>query len=159
MGVFDRLRAGLARTTQQIIEKFDAMAGAAAPAARTTTVDVETLDAVEELLIAADVGVGASRRIVGAVRAGAGGGRGLRELVKAELRAIFASVPAPAAGEGAKPRVILVVGGREAGGAVEGPGAASARLRRRHLPGRCRRTVGDLGRPRRRGHRARPRRR
>lgn len=109
MGFFDRLRESLSRTTQQIVEKFDAIAGATTPGKQSRAVDVDTLDALEELLIAADVGVGATERIVSAVRLRMRYGQSLRELVKEEIRSIFSLVQTPAP-QGATPRVWLVVG-------------------------------------------------
>jgi fused signal recognition particle receptor len=109
MGFFDRLRESLSRTTQQIVEKFDAIAGATTPGRQSRAVDVDTLDALEELLIAADVGVGATERIVSAVRLRTRYGQSLRELVKEEIRSIFDLVQTPAP-QDATPRVWLVVG-------------------------------------------------
>jgi fused signal recognition particle receptor len=109
MGFFDRLRESLSRTTQQIVDKFDAIAGATTPGKQPRAVDVDTLDALEELLIAADVGVGATERIVSAVRLRTRYGQSLRELVKEEIRSIFNLVQTPAPHD-ATPRVWLVVG-------------------------------------------------
>ena len=84
MGLFDRLKAGLARTAQQFTARFEALVERAdAPEQRTRAVDVETLDALEELLIMADVGVAATDEIVEAVRSRARRGESLRDLVKA----------------------------------------------------------------------------
>jgi fused signal recognition particle receptor len=110
MGFLDRLREGLSRTTQQLVQKFDALAAVDAPEQRSRTVDVETLDALEELLIAADVGVSATDRIVSTVRDRTRRGQGLRDLVKDEIRAIFDAVPPKVDPDGQKPRVVLVVG-------------------------------------------------
>jgi fused signal recognition particle receptor len=125
MGFLDRLRTGLARTTQQVVSRFGEIAGRTeAPERRGRPVDAETLDALEELLISADVGVTASERIVRAVGERAGRGGSLRDAVKEEILAIFESVgpqaqgaasePAPSAGatgpDQGRPRVILVVG-------------------------------------------------
>ena len=61
MGVFGRIRDSLARTTQQIVERFDEIVQRAdAPERRMRAVDVETLEALEELLISADVGLPAT---------------------------------------------------------------------------------------------------
>jgi fused signal recognition particle receptor len=110
MGFLDRLKQSLSRTTQQLVQKFDALAAADTPEQRSRTVDVETLDALEELLISADVGVSATDRIVSAVRARTRRGEGLRDLVKDEIRAIFDAVPATIDLDGQKPRVVLMVG-------------------------------------------------
>ena len=54
-------------------------------------VSVDTLDALEEVLIMADVGVGATADIVKAVGSRARRGESLRDLVKAEIRGILAA--------------------------------------------------------------------
>jgi fused signal recognition particle receptor len=110
MGFFDKFKASLTRTKEQFVERFDEIVGRAdAPAARTRPVDVETLDALEEALISADVGVAASDEIVSAVRRKRTRGESLRDLVKDEILAILraADVPAP---DGQKPHVTLIVG-------------------------------------------------
>jgi len=110
MGFFDKLRGGLTRTTQQIVSRFEAIVSKAdQPEQRTRALDVETLEALEELLIMADVGVAASDRIVEAVRRRPRRGESLRDLVKAEIRRIFdaTSQAPPPAGQ---PTVTLVVG-------------------------------------------------
>ena len=110
MGFLGRLRESLSRTTQQLARRFEAIAGAETPEQRSRAVDVETLEALEELLIAADVGVGGTERIVSAVRARTRRGEGLRDLVKDEIRAIFESVPVTNSADGHTPRVVLIVG-------------------------------------------------
>jgi fused signal recognition particle receptor len=109
MGFFDRLRESLSRTTQQIVEKFDAISGATTSGAQSRAVEVETLDALEELLISADVGVGATERVVSAVRERTRHGQDLRELVKNEIRSIFNLVQTEVR-QGGPPRVWLIVG-------------------------------------------------
>jgi fused signal recognition particle receptor len=107
---FGRIREGLSRTKQQILESFDEVVRSAdAPERRSRPVDVETLEALEEVLITADVGVGASDRIVDAVRGRSPNGTSLRDLVKREIRAIFDAVDRPAAVEH-HPKVTLIVG-------------------------------------------------
>ena len=65
MGFLDKLRAGLSRTKQNIVGRFDEIVRRAdAPERRARPVDVETIDALEELLISADVGVAATDRII-----------------------------------------------------------------------------------------------
>ena len=110
MGLFDKLKAGLSRTAQQFQQRFEALVEQAdAPEQRTRAVDVNTLEALEELLIMADVGVAATDEIVEAVRKRARRGESLRELVKDEILRIFNAVNgAPA--DGVKPRVMLIVG-------------------------------------------------
>ncbi len=110
MGIFDRLRQGLARTAQQLSETFDEIIGRAdTPEARTRPVDVDTLEALEEALIMADVGVAATNDIVEAVRARARRGESLRTLVKDEMRRILAATTTPQT-NGARPHVVMVVG-------------------------------------------------
>jgi fused signal recognition particle receptor len=110
MGFFDRLKEGLSRTAQQIVVRFDEIVERAdAPAERTRAVDVETLDALEELLIAADVGVAATDQIVDAVARRQRRGESLRELVTEEILRIFERA-APPPPTGPPPRVVLVVG-------------------------------------------------
>jgi fused signal recognition particle receptor len=120
MGLLARLRQGLTRTTQQIVQRFDEIvrrsdAGMSGDAAA----DDDTLDALEELLISADVGVAATGRILAAVRAKSPHGEGLRALVKQEIRSILEATggDGPATGGWAAasepipgPRVALIVG-------------------------------------------------
>ena len=110
MSLFGRIREGLTRTTQQIVGRFEEIvASADTPARRGAPVDDDTVEALEELLISADVGVAASDRILAGVRARARRDESLRDLVKEELRAIFAETAAPA-GNGHSPHVVLIVG-------------------------------------------------
>ena len=113
MGFFDRIREGLSKTKQQIVERFDEIVSQAeAPSRKGRQVDVETIEALEELLIMADVGVAATDRIIDAVRQETAAGKNLRDAVKDEIRAIFASVQ-PSAGvstNGHVPHVVLIVG-------------------------------------------------
>jgi fused signal recognition particle receptor len=110
MGFFDRIRQGLSKTTQQIVERFDELVSQSdAPERRGRPVDVDTVDALEELLIMADVGVAATDRIIAAVKKQTETGKGLREAVKDEIRAIFAGVSEPPS-NGHVPHVVLIVG-------------------------------------------------
>ena len=101
----DRLGAVLRRTAARLGERLDQITGAADRAAD------ETADAIEEVLLEADLGVAAVERIMDAIRV-SGVSRGtpnLRELVKREMLGILSSSPPPAPVAGA-PRVVLVVG-------------------------------------------------
>ena len=110
MGVLGRIRGSLFRTQQQIVERFDQIVGRAdRPERRSSTVDVDTIDALEELLISADVGIAAADRIVAAVRAASRTGESLRDLVKRQIRDVFAAADKPVA-PATPPGVILVVG-------------------------------------------------
>jgi fused signal recognition particle receptor len=70
---------------------------------------VDTIEALEELLISADVGLPATERIVAAVRSRSRRGESLRDLVKDEIRQIFDGVERPAP-NGHHPHVTLIVG-------------------------------------------------
>jgi fused signal recognition particle receptor len=110
MGFFDKIKASLTRTKEQFVERFDEIVGRAdAPAQRSRPVDVETLEALEEALISADVGVAASDQIVSAVRRKRTRGESLRALVKDEILTILrdADTQAP---DGHTPHVTLIVG-------------------------------------------------
>jgi fused signal recognition particle receptor len=110
MGVFGRIRESLTRTKQQIVERFDELVRRAdAPERRSRAIDVETIEALEELLISADVGVAATERIISAVTEHSRNGTSLRDLVKREIRGIFAAVDKPIVASGS-PMVTLIVG-------------------------------------------------
>jgi len=110
MGLFSRVREGLRRTAQQLIGRFDEIARRAdAPERRSAPVDDETAEALEELLIGADVGVAAADRIVTAVKSRVRHGESLRDLVKDELRTILGGVDGKPPRTGT-PTVILIVG-------------------------------------------------
>jgi fused signal recognition particle receptor len=116
-----RIRSALTRTAQQIRERLgdepdepivaaDAPAGtstepAAKPAAQA--LQVETLEAVEDALLAADVGLKATTHIIDAIGRERSGS--LRERVGAVMRRILLDVHA-APPTDVRPRVILIVG-------------------------------------------------
>jgi fused signal recognition particle receptor len=112
MGLFSRLKSSLQRTKEQLVQRFEEVVRQAdTPEARTRPIDVDTLDALEEILIGADVGVGATAKIVEAVREKSRRGAGLRDLVKEEISRILNSVNganghAPAT----PPTVMMIVG-------------------------------------------------
>ena len=110
MGFFDKLKQGLQRTTQQLRDRFDDIVSLAdSPAARTREIDVDTAEALEEILLMADVGVAASGEIVAAVRRRQRRGESLRDLVKQEmLRVLETSASSPEMSN--KPHVMLIVG-------------------------------------------------
>src|SRR5437868_7091432 len=55
--IFSRIREGLSRTTRQIVDRFDEIVRIAdAPEQRSRPVDGETVEALEALLISADIG-------------------------------------------------------------------------------------------------------
>jgi fused signal recognition particle receptor len=110
MSVFGRIRESLTRTKQQIVDRFDEIVRRAdEPERRSRPVDVDTIDALEELLISADIGVAATDRIISAVKTRSRSGESLRDLVKEEIRAVFDSVDRPVTVE-VRPQVTLIVG-------------------------------------------------
>ena len=110
MSVFGRIRESLTRTKQQIVDRFDEIVRRAdEPERRSRPVDVDTIDALEELLISADIGVAATDRIISAVKARSRSGESLRDLVKHEIRAVFDSVDQPIT-VAFRPQVTLIVG-------------------------------------------------
>ena len=110
MGVLGRIRESLSRTKQQIVERFDEIVRLAdAPEQRSRPIDVDTIDALEELLISADIGVAATARILNAVKTRSRHGESLRDLVKQEIRDVFAAVDRPIV-VAHHPKVVLVVG-------------------------------------------------
>lgn len=110
MGFFGKIRDGLAKTSQQFVQRFnEAVNRAAEPERKGRPIDVDTMEALEEALIAADIGLAATERIVEAVRRKSTGGEGLRELVKREIRDILDATEQEVR-NGHRPHVVLVVG-------------------------------------------------
>jgi fused signal recognition particle receptor len=110
MGFFDRIKESLSKTKQQFLDRFeDVVKRADTPEQRTRPVDVETIEALEEALISADVGVAATERIVAAVNARERRGSSLRELVKTEILDILRGADA-AESNGHRPHVVMIVG-------------------------------------------------
>jgi len=102
----DRLRAGLAKTARQIRERLgDAAPATSAPTAVSSA--PETLEAVSEALISADVGLQATEQIVAMARQEPDGSP--RARVERVMLRILTSVPPPVAMT-SRPHVILVVG-------------------------------------------------
>ena len=110
MSFFGRIKEGLSRTKQQIVDRFDEIVRLAdAPERRARAIDVETFDALEELLISADIGVAATDRIIANVNRRPPDGASFRDLVKEEIRGIFSAVDRPVAVDH-HPQVTLIVG-------------------------------------------------
>jgi len=112
MSMVDRLRAGLSRTARQIREHLsgvdDRLPQAPGPGSGgRPALALDTLEAVEEALIAADVGLPATERIVDAVRRDRNGSLSAR--VGREVQRILSETAAPAEIT-ATPHVILIVG-------------------------------------------------
>ncbi len=153
---------GLSRTKEQLLGRFEELVEKSdAAEQRTRPIDVETIEALEELLLSADVGVAATERIVIAVRGRARRGESLRDLVKDEIRARLRRrgpdrrARPPPARDARRRREWHRQDdhGREAGQPAEGVGPEAAGVCSRHVPrGRRRaaRGVGDAGRRRHR---------
>jgi len=108
--VFGRIRESLSRTKQQIIDRFDSIVRQEdEPERRARPIDVDTVEALEEVLISADIGVAATDRIIAAVKTKSRNGGSLRDLVKQEIREVFTTVDTPIAVEH-RPAVTLIVG-------------------------------------------------
>jgi len=110
MGFLEKLRQGLSRTKQNIVERFDDIVRRAdEPGGRNRAIDVDTVEALEEVLISADIGVAATDRIVAAVTRTPRNGASLRDLVKQQIRTVFESVDTPIVVDH-HPQVTLIVG-------------------------------------------------
>ncbi len=165
MGFFDKIKQSLTRTKEQFVERFEEVVKRAdEPAKRSQPIDVETIDALEEALISADVGVAATEQIVQAVRAKRASGASLRGLVKEEIRSILREANPPA-GERPSPacrahrrreRHRKDHDGRQAGAPDQRLGQGAADLRGGYVPGRGGRAARDLGETRRRRHHQSP---
>ena len=110
MTLIGRLRSGLRRTAEQLGTRFDEILGRDGESGRKALATPETLEALEELLIEADVGVAASSRIVETLRSRlTAGSVNLRDELRRELLRILEAV-----GTGSvisvRPKVVLVVG-------------------------------------------------
>jgi fused signal recognition particle receptor len=111
--LFSRIKAGLSKTASQI---RDRMAGSdttssstvvAAPPVAGRPLGLETLDALEDALLTADVGLSATNRILEAVRRDRSGS--VRDRVVRVIRQILADVQAAPAVT-TTPHVVLIVG-------------------------------------------------
>jgi fused signal recognition particle receptor len=110
MGFFDKIKQSLTRTTQQFVERFDdAIRGADTEEGRSRPVDLDTIEALEEALISADVGVAATERIIDAIRSRRSRDTSLRDLVKREILDILKGASG-APSDGHKPHVVMIVG-------------------------------------------------
>ena len=97
--MLDRLRRGLARTTELLSGRFDVLV--------RSVEDGKTIEGLEELLISADIGVAATDRIVSSIKKTKG--NDLRGCVEAEIHEIFKSVLPKKIGN-STPKIVLVVG-------------------------------------------------
>ena len=114
-GLFSRLRAGLARTRANLSNALsDLLSG-------RRQIDDELLDELETLLLTADVGVDATRRIIGELtsrvqRKELADPQALGDALRAQLSGILQAIDVPEINPSpGRPRVILMVGINGAG--------------------------------------------
>jgi fused signal recognition particle receptor len=107
MGLFDRLKNGLAKTRKGFVEKVESIFSRG-------KIDEATIEELEEALITSDVGIHATREIVGFLREKIKKGEmekngTVKEILKGEMTSILGS-SSPIVLFGEKPFVILAVG-------------------------------------------------
>ncbi|MFN7940416.1 MAG: signal recognition particle-docking protein FtsY [Thermoanaerobaculia bacterium] len=112
-GLWQKLRAGLARTHERLVERLGPARESAARLDETTLVDLE------EALIGADLGVATTGELLDRLRErvrreGSADGAWKRILGE-EIAALLGSAPVAAAGPASGPRITLVVGVNGAG--------------------------------------------
>lgn len=108
-GLFERLKAGLKRTTDDLVGRIDALV------LGKKTIDAETLEELEEILITADIGVKTTVELVRNLeqrlsRNELKDGEALRSALKDELLLKLRAHHHPLAIGNVKPFVLLVVG-------------------------------------------------
>ncbi len=110
MSFIERLHIGLRRTAQEWSKRLDALSFQVASKDELTSDRNESLEALEELLIEADVGLVATKTILQRVRENEGqDGSALRCRVRAEVLNVLTG-PKYETKEQSGPRVVLVVG-------------------------------------------------
>tara|TARA_B100000809_G_scaffold266109_1_gene327377 strand:+ start:3075 stop:4010 length:936 start_codon:yes stop_codon:yes gene_type:complete len=110
MSFIERLHIGLRRTAQEWSKRLDELSFQVASKDELTSVRKESLEALEELLIEADVGLVATKTILQRVRENEGQDESaLRSRVQAEVLSILTG-PKYELKEQSAPRVVLVVG-------------------------------------------------
>ena len=108
-GFFDRMRQAVSRTRENFSESIGGII------ALTREVDESTLQSLEPLLLAADVGAATTAIVLEnlrqrALRVGIEGGEQLKTLLKAELQKVLDGVTRPVTHPSAPPEVIMMVG-------------------------------------------------
>ncbi len=107
MGLFERLKDGLAKTRKGFVEKVESIF-------TREKIDEDTIEELEEILITSDVGIHATQEIVNFLRervkkGGIGDSASVKESLKKEMISILGS-SSPIVLFGEKPFVILTVG-------------------------------------------------
>ena len=109
MGFFDKIKESLTRTKEQFVGRFEEIIKRAdEPEQRRRPVDVETVEALEEALISADVGVAATARIVDAVLRNVREGIAPRPGEDGDTRILKGTDKTPP--DGHQPHVVMIVG-------------------------------------------------
>jgi len=108
-GFFDRMKKAVSRTRETLAESISSVV------ALTREVDDASLDDLELVLLASDIGSVTTAEIITrlrerALRHGISDGAELKSLLKAELRRILDSVARPIAHPATPPEVIMMVG-------------------------------------------------
>ena len=108
-GFFDRMKQAVSRTRESFSAKISDLA------ALTRTVDESALDSLESALLSSDLGVPTTTAILDALRERARhqaieGGAELRNLLKAQLRAILEAPQRPVPTPATPPKVTFLVG-------------------------------------------------
>ena len=108
-GFFDRMKQAVSRTRESLSSKIEGIV------ALTRTVDESTLENLETALLTSDIGVQTTAEILAALRDRARrqaieGGDELRDLLKAQLRAILEAPAQPVPTPATPPRVTFLVG-------------------------------------------------
>jgi fused signal recognition particle receptor len=110
MGFFEKIKESLTRTKEQFAGRFEeAVKRADGGDPTSRTIDLDTIEALEEALITADVGVAATEQIVDAVKSRRQRGDSLRDLVRGEILAILRATETDAP-NGHRPHVMMIVG-------------------------------------------------
>ena len=108
-GFFDRMRQAVTRTRTNLSDSLNQVL------ALTREVDEATLQSLEPILLAADIGSATTAIVIErlrgrALRANIEGGAELKTLLKTELQAVLDGVAKPVAHPAASPEVIMMVG-------------------------------------------------
>lgn len=98
--IFGRLKDGLLKTRRNLTERIEGVFGG--------RIDTPVLEEIEEILITSDLGVKASKEIIGIIERT--DPANLRETLKVEMFKILKKGEAPLLINGHKPAVIMVVG-------------------------------------------------
>jgi fused signal recognition particle receptor len=109
MALLDRFKAALAKTAHEIRDRLSGATSAGRSEGAAAPAGLETLESVEEALIAADVGISAARRILAEAGGYDGSSRPVRGRVADAIRRILEEAVPPPAGA-TRPHVVVLVG-------------------------------------------------